>query len=67
MTTVPNKPTVAIVGAGTGGIAMGIQLVHGGYDFTIFDRGVQTRWPVAAYATLRSVEEKDRGRGDYHT
>src|SRR5271165_3733613 len=39
MTTVPKKPTVAIVGAGLGGIAMGIQLAHGGYDFTIFDRG----------------------------
>lgn len=39
MTTAPKKPTVAIVGAGLGGIAMGIQLAHGGYDFTIFDRG----------------------------
>ncbi|MBO0880973.1 MAG: NAD(P)/FAD-dependent oxidoreductase, partial [Mycobacterium sp.] len=39
MARVPNKPTVAIVGAGMGGIAMGIQLAHGGYDFTIFDRG----------------------------
>jgi cyclohexanone monooxygenase len=33
------KPKVAIVGAGPGGIAMGIQLADGGYDFTIFDRG----------------------------
>ena len=32
-------PTVAIVGAGLGGIAMGIQLAQGGYDFTIFDSG----------------------------
>jgi cation diffusion facilitator CzcD-associated flavoprotein CzcO len=39
VTTAPNKPTVAIVGAGLGGIAMGIQLAHGGYDFTIFDTG----------------------------
>jgi cyclohexanone monooxygenase len=39
MTTAPNKPTVAIVGAGLGGIAMGIQLAQGGYHFTIFDRG----------------------------
>ena len=39
MTTAPKKPTVAIVGGGLGGIAMGIQLAHGGYDFTIFDRG----------------------------
>ncbi|HEX4587407.1 MAG TPA: NAD(P)/FAD-dependent oxidoreductase [Mycobacterium sp.] len=33
------KPKVAIIGAGPGGIAMGIQLAAGGYDFTIFDRG----------------------------
>ncbi|MGZ5376871.1 MAG: flavin-containing monooxygenase [Mycobacterium sp.] len=33
-----NKPTVAIIGAGPGGIAMGAQLAHGGYPFTIFDR-----------------------------
>jgi cyclohexanone monooxygenase len=39
VTTSPKKPTVAIVGAGLGGIAMGIQLAHGGYDFTIFDSG----------------------------
>jgi cyclohexanone monooxygenase len=39
MTVAPKKPTVAIVGAGLGGIAMGIELAHGGYDFTIFDRG----------------------------
>src|SRR5262249_61168884 len=32
------KPRVAIVGAGPGGIAMGIQLARGGYPFTIFDR-----------------------------
>jgi cation diffusion facilitator CzcD-associated flavoprotein CzcO len=32
------KPRVAIIGAGAGGIAMGIQLAEGGYDFTIFDR-----------------------------
>jgi cyclohexanone monooxygenase len=33
------KPKVAVIGAGPGGIAMGIQLADGGYDFTIFDRG----------------------------
>jgi cyclohexanone monooxygenase len=33
-----SKPTVAVIGAGPGGIAMGIQLAAGGYDFTIFDR-----------------------------
>ncbi|MBV8928410.1 MAG: NAD(P)/FAD-dependent oxidoreductase [Mycobacteriaceae bacterium] len=32
------RPTVAIIGAGAGGIAMGIQLADAGYDFTIFDR-----------------------------
>jgi cyclohexanone monooxygenase len=35
------KPRVAIIGAGAGGIAMGIQLADGGWgpgDFTIFDR-----------------------------
>jgi cyclohexanone monooxygenase len=31
--------TVAIIGAGPGGIAMGIQLAAAGHDFTIFDRG----------------------------
>lgn len=30
-------PKVAVIGAGPGGIAMGIQLAAGGYDFTIFD------------------------------
>ena len=33
-----DKPKVAVIGAGPGGIAMGIQLAAGGYDFTIFDR-----------------------------
>ncbi len=32
------KPKVGIIGAGAGGIAMGIELAAGGYDFTIFDR-----------------------------
>jgi cyclohexanone monooxygenase len=32
------RPAVGIIGAGAGGIAMGIQLAGGGYDFTIFDR-----------------------------
>lgn len=32
------KPSVAIIGAGAGGIAMGIQLADGGYNFTLFDR-----------------------------
>ncbi|WP_232080399.1 flavin-containing monooxygenase [Mycobacterium branderi] len=33
------QPTVAVIGAGPGGIAMGIQLTRGGYNFTIFERG----------------------------
>jgi cation diffusion facilitator CzcD-associated flavoprotein CzcO len=33
-----DKPTVAVIGAGPGGIAMGARLSEGGYDFTIFDR-----------------------------
>ena len=37
--TVNGRPTVGIVGAGPGGIAMGIQLAQGGYEFTIFERG----------------------------
>jgi cyclohexanone monooxygenase len=32
------KPSVAVIGAGAGGIAMGLQLDAGGYDFAIFDR-----------------------------
>ena len=30
---------MAVIGAGPGGIAMGIQLAEAGHDFTIFDRG----------------------------
>jgi len=32
------QPRIGIIGAGAGGIAMGIQLATGGFDFTIFDR-----------------------------
>jgi cyclohexanone monooxygenase len=32
------KPSVAVIGAGPGGIAMARQLAASGYDFTIFDR-----------------------------
>jgi cyclohexanone monooxygenase len=31
-------PTVAVIGAGPGGIAMAAQLAEGGYEFAIFDR-----------------------------
>ncbi|WP_234815231.1 flavin-containing monooxygenase [Mycolicibacterium duvalii] len=34
----PDKPTVAVIGAGPGGIAMGVLLAAGGYQFAIFDR-----------------------------
>ncbi|MFZ1164947.1 flavin-containing monooxygenase [Mycobacterium sp.] len=33
------KPRVGVIGAGPGGIAMGIQLTQHGYDFTVFERG----------------------------
>jgi len=33
------RPRVGVIGAGPGGIAMGIQLARAGYDFTIFERG----------------------------
>jgi cyclohexanone monooxygenase len=33
-----SKPSVAVIGAGAGGIAMAIRLAEGGYDFTVFDR-----------------------------
>jgi cyclohexanone monooxygenase len=32
------RRSIGVIGAGAGGIAMGIQLAAGGYDFTIFDR-----------------------------
>lgn len=32
-----DSPSVAVIGAGPGGIAMGVQLAEAGYDFTIFD------------------------------
>jgi cyclohexanone monooxygenase len=32
------KPKVAIIGAGAGGIAMGVRLGEAGYDYAIFDR-----------------------------
>jgi cyclohexanone monooxygenase len=32
------RPSVGVIGAGAGGIAMGIELAAGGYEFTIFDR-----------------------------
>jgi cyclohexanone monooxygenase len=49
MTT--GTPTVAVIGAGPGGIAMGIQLAAGGFDFTVFERsdGVGGTWRTNTY------------------
>jgi cyclohexanone monooxygenase len=45
------KPTVAILGAGVGGIAMGIKLKRAGYEFTIFEKsdGVGGTWRDNTY------------------
>jgi cation diffusion facilitator CzcD-associated flavoprotein CzcO len=45
------KPTVAILGAGAGGIAMGIRLKRAGYDFTIYEQsdGVGGTWRDNTY------------------
>jgi cation diffusion facilitator CzcD-associated flavoprotein CzcO len=44
--TTSRRPTVAILGAGAGGIAMGIKLRRAGYDFTIYEKsdGVGGTW-----------------------
>ena len=41
-----HRPTVAVLGAGAGGIAMGIRLKRAGYDFTIYEKsdGVGGTW-----------------------
>jgi cyclohexanone monooxygenase len=46
-----SKPTVAVLGAGFGGIAMGIQLKRAGYDFTIYEKsdGVGGTWRDNSY------------------
>jgi cyclohexanone monooxygenase len=45
------KPTVAVLGAGAGGIAMGIRLKRAGYEFTIYERsdGVGGTWRDNTY------------------
>jgi cyclohexanone monooxygenase len=45
------RPTVAVIGAGPGGIAMGIQLAAGGFDFTVFERasGFGGTWRTNTY------------------
>ncbi len=44
-------PTVAILGAGAGGIAMGVRLKRAGYDFTIYEQsdGVGGTWRDNTY------------------
>jgi cation diffusion facilitator CzcD-associated flavoprotein CzcO len=51
MTAEQRKPTVAIIGAGAGGIAMGIKLKRAGYDFTIYEKsaGVGGTWRDNGY------------------
>lgn len=51
MATERRKPTVAIIGAGAGGIAMGIKLKRAGYDFTIYEKsgGVGGTWRDNSY------------------
>ncbi len=45
------RPTVAIIGAGAGGIAMGVALKRAGYDFTIYEKsdGVGGTWRYNTY------------------
>ena len=45
------RPTVAVLGAGAGGIAMGIRLRRAGYDFTIYEQsdGVGGTWRDNTY------------------
>ena len=51
MARAQTKPTVAILGAGAGGIVMGIRLVRAGYDFTIYEKsdGVGGTWRDNTY------------------
>jgi cyclohexanone monooxygenase len=48
---VRTKPTVAILGAGFGGIAMGIKLKKAGYQFTIYEKsdGIGGTWHNNTY------------------
>src|SRR5690349_5669381 len=45
------KPTVAVIGAGAGGIAMGVKLKRAGYDFVIYEKsdGVGGTWRDNTY------------------
>jgi cyclohexanone monooxygenase len=49
------RPSVAVLGAGAGGIAMGAALTRAGYDYTIFEKsdGVGGTWRDNAYPGAR--------------
>jgi cyclohexanone monooxygenase len=49
------RPKVAILGAGAGGIAMGVALTRAGYDYTIFEKsdGVGGTWRDNSYPGAR--------------
>ena len=51
VTRASRKPTVAILGAGAGGICMGIRCQQAGYDYTIFEKsdGVGGTWRDNGY------------------
>ena len=51
MARAQTKPTVAVLGAGAGGIVMGIRLQRAGYDFTIYEKsdGVGGTWRDNTY------------------
>jgi cyclohexanone monooxygenase len=51
MAAAQTKPIVAVLGAGAGGIVMGIRLKRAGYDFTIYEKsdGVGGTWRDNTY------------------
>ncbi|HWB65617.1 MAG TPA: NAD(P)/FAD-dependent oxidoreductase [Mycobacteriales bacterium] len=51
MTVRSRRPSVAVIGAGAGGIAMGIRLKRGGFPFTIYEKsdGVGGTWRDNTY------------------
>ena len=46
-----SRPSVAVLGAGAGGIAMGVALTRAGYDYTIYEKsdGVGGTWRDNSY------------------